>query len=133
MSTLSYTAVQTAIYQQVTANSPIMAMVSGIYDHPPEATAYPYIAIGDMAANDLSNLGLTGAEYTLNLHVWSREAGHKQTADILNALYGLLNNGNLTVSGHNFVSMRVTDSSITMETDGITYQGALKLQVILTD
>lgn len=133
MTTLNYTALQTAIYQQVADNSPLMAMVTGIYDHPPEGTPFPYIAIGDMVASNLSNLGITGADYTLNLHVWSREAGHKQTADIMNALYGLLNNGSLTVSGQNFVAMRVTDSSITMESDGITYQGALKLQIMLTD
>jgi hypothetical protein len=131
MISLDCAALQKAIYEKLTGNSPLMAQVSGIFDQPPQGTLFPYVTIGDMIASEVSNLAVGGADYKFNIHIWSREAGHKQTADILKTIYELLHHGNISVAGQTLTVMQVISSSILLENDGITYHGEVRLQVIL--
>lgn len=131
MPSLSYYALQKAIYEKLTGSSQLIAL-AGIFDHTPQGTAFPFVAIGDAAASDLSSLGSGRMEYRFNIHIWSREAGHKQASDIMEVIYGLLHNGSITVTGQMLVMMSFISSSIQLEDDGWTYHGTMRLRVVLT-
>lgn len=133
MTALNYTAVQTAIYNKLTANAGLISAVSGIFSHTPQGTAFPYINIGSVSTSELSSLGKNGIDYSIDIHSWSKAGGHKQTADILDLLYQTLHNSSITVSGCDFIAMRVSQTSITLENDGITYHGLLRLNVLLKE
>jgi len=129
---LNYSTLQQAIYQKLTSDASLMALANGVYDLPPQGSNFPYITIGDASASEFSNLAVGGADYKLDIHIWSREAGHKQTAGIMEKIHDLLHHGSITVTGQALVAMRVVSSSIVLENDGATYQGTLRLQVILS-
>lgn len=131
MTTFSQLPLQTAMYAKLIADTTLMALVTGVFDRPPQGSNFPYITIGDSTAKDVSNLGAVGSEHKMTLHVWSREGGRAQTATIMNRLYQLLHQGALTVNGHTLVIMQFTASSITLENDGVTYHGMLAFRIIL--
>ena len=131
MGNFSHYPLQQAIYQKLTGDATLMALITGVFDRTPQDTNFPYISIGESAAHDWSNLGTTGTAHVLTLHVWSREGGRKQAAQIMERLYTLLHQGTLTVSGQSFVSMHFTASDIGMESDGWTYQAKMHFSVLL--
>lgn len=133
MSNQNYYSLQKAIYEKLTSSTVLMALVSGIFDHVPQSSAFPYITIGEVVIHDFANLLKAGNDYQLNINIWSREAGHKQIADISEIIYGLLHNGNLAVAGKNLLIMRVVSNNMQLENDGATYKVSLKLQVVLVD
>lgn len=68
-------------------------------------------------------------EYLVNINVWSREAGQKQAADIIELLYNILQDSSVSVSGKNSMFVRIDTASIQLENDGVTYKGNAKLRV----
>ena len=75
-------ALQQAIYTALTGDSTLMAMITGVHDHVPQETAFPYVTIGESTARDWRTVGRKGAEATLILHAWSRSRGRKQAKQI---------------------------------------------------
>lgn len=128
----NYYNLQKAIYEKLLGNSQLVAVVGGIFDNPPQGEIFPFITLGDVSAGDVSSLESSIAEYRIGIDVWSREAGHKQTADIMDLVYATLHQSSITVSGKSFVSMRFVSSSIQLEDDGWTYHGSMGLSVILS-
>jgi hypothetical protein len=131
MSTFSQLPLQTAIYNKLTADATLMALVEGIFDRPPQSSAFPYVTIGDSAAKDLSNKSAVATDHKTVLHVWSRQGGRAEAATIMDRLYQLLHQGTLTVTGHTLVIMHFTANTLTLENDGETYHGTLVLRIVL--
>lgn len=127
----SHFVLQQALYERLTSNAPLMAMVSGVFDRVPDDTSFPYITLGDMAISDASALGTVGTDQRVDLHVWSREGGRKQAAAIMDSVYGLLHNANFSVTGQALVNARFSSSTIQLENDGWTYHGKMQFRVIL--
>lgn len=131
MAIFSHLPLQQEIYQALTGDSTLMTLVTGVYDRVPQDSAYPYVVIGDMAGNDWSSKTTTGMEYLITLHVWSREGGRKETALIMERLHTLLHQSNLTITGQSLVLMQFLSSSLSLENDGWTYHGILRLRALL--
>ena len=131
MANFSYYSLQQAIYQQLTGDSTLMALVTGVFDRPPQGTAFPYITIGEFTGRDWSTKTTTGMEYVVNLHAWSREGGRKQAAQIMERLHTLLYQASLSVTGQTLVSMRFSGSNILLENDGWTYHGTMQFNALL--
>ena len=131
MSNLNYYYLQKAIYEKLTGNSSLMAIISDVFDYPPQSAIFPFISIGNANFSEVSSLvgGIMG--YLCDVNIYAREAGHKQTADIMEIIYGLLHNGAVSISGKTLVMMRFESSSIKLQDDGWTYQGIMRLKVIL--
>lgn len=131
MGNFSHYPLQQAVYQKLTGDTTLMSLVTGVYDRTPQDTVYPYISIGESHGRNWSNLGMVGMEHLLTLHIWSREGGRKQAAQIMERLHTLLHQGMLTVTGQTLVAIGFVDSAITVEPDGWTYQGRMRFTVLL--
>ena len=131
MSGLNYYELQKAIYEKLTGNSQLMAVIDGVFNYHPQEMDFPFLTIGNVVINDFPVLGRDGTEQQLDLHIWSREAGHKQAASIIDMVYGLLHNGNLEIVGKTLVMMRFISTSIKLEDDGYTHHGVMGLKVVL--
>ncbi len=121
---------QKAIYQTLVNDATLTTLVQGIYDQVPEGTPFPYITIGETACRDWSTKTSSGAQITVTLHVFSRYGGKKQAIDIMQRVHTLLHQGNLSLTGHLLVLMRFESSQITLEDDGSTYQGVIRLRAL---
>lgn len=131
MANFSHYPLQSAIYQALTTNTPLMALITGVYDRPPQGTLYPYVTLGQFSGSDWSTKTSTGMEYIVPLHVWSRQGGHKEAATIMESLHTILHQASLTVTGQTLVMIRFSSSDIVLENDGFTYQGVMKFNAYL--
>jgi hypothetical protein len=133
MSTLTHNALQSALYGTLSGDATLSGMATGIFDRPAQNTDFPYITIGESVCSDWSTKTSTGTKHELEIHIWSREGGRKQTASIMERIYSLLHNQNISIIGQSLVFMRFIASSITLENDGWTYHGMLKLHAMMHD
>jgi len=131
MANFSHYPLQKSIYQTLTNDSTLMGLVVGVFNRPPQGTDFPYVTLGESAGSDWSTKTTTGMEQNVTLHVWSREGGRAEAASIMQRLYTLLHQVNLSVTGQTLVSIRFAASAILLENDGWTYQGVMKFQAFL--
>ena len=131
MPTFSHAPLQIAIYQYLKSDSVLSGLVGDIYDRVPQNAVFPYITIGDISSKDWSGKTFTGGEYSVKIHVWSREGGRKQAAGIMGRLYNLLHQGSFSVSGHTLVLSQFTSNDIKLRDDGWTYEGVMIFRMIL--
>ena len=131
MSNFSHLSLQTAVYQRLSGDSALMALVEGVYDRPPQGSSYPYVTLGDIALSDWSTKNTNGFEAMLTLHIWSRGGGRKEVASVAERIYALLHRAGLSVSGQALVQMRFAASDIELLDDGVTYQAQLRFKALL--
>jgi len=123
-------ALQSSIYSALNVSAITTTLACGVYDEVIEGNSYPFITLGEETAIDYSTNNLVGAETTINIHVWSRYKGSKQTKQILDKIHDLLHDVSLTVSGVNLINLRFEYSDIMRDPDGITRHGVMRFRAI---
>ena len=71
-----------------------------------------------------------GAVHTLSLHAWSRYAGRKEVKDIMSAVYEVLHDASLSVTGHQLVNLRFVFGDVFRKQDGDTFQGLMRYRAV---
>jgi len=127
----SHFSFQRAIYQLLAADNSLSAMVSGVFDHVPQGSIYPFITLGEAQLRDRSDLEHSGTEVLLTLRVYSREAGRKEAADIMERITTLLHNTTPEMERHEVLSLQFHQSRIDLLDDGATYRGTIIFKALL--
>ena len=123
-------ALQSSIYTALNVSAITTTLACGVYDEVVEGNSYPFITLGEETAIDSSTNNLVGAETTINIHIWSRYKGSKQTKQIMDKVHDLLHDVSLTVSGVNLINLRFEYSDIMRDPDGITRHGVMRFRAI---
>ncbi len=123
-------ALQSSIYTALNVSAITSTLSCGVYDEVVEGNSYPFITLGEETAIDYSTNNLVGAETTINVHIWSRYKGSKQTKEIMDKVHDLLHDVSLTVSGVNLINLRFEYSDIMRDPDGITRHGVMRFRAI---
>lgn len=123
-------ALQSSIYSALNVAAITNTLACGVYDEVIEGNSYPFITLGEETAIDYSTNNLVGAETTINIHIWSRYKGSKQTKEIMDKVHDLLHDVSLTVSGVNLINLRFEYSDIMRDPDGITRHGVMRFRAI---
>ena len=123
-------ALQTAVFEALTANADLMAAISGVYDHVPADTAFPYVTIGEASVTDWSSKSFDGQRHSLTLHVWSRARGRREAKEILALLYGTLNGADLAVEGQQLVDLRFDFAQTLLDADGLTFHAVQRYRAV---
>jgi hypothetical protein len=123
-------ALQSSIYTALNVSAITSTLACGVYDEVVEGNSYPFITLGEETAIDYSTNNLVGAETTINIHIWSRYKGSKQTKEIMDKVHDLLHDVSLTVSGVNLINLRFEYSDIMRDPDGITRHGVMRFRAI---
>jgi Protein of unknown function (DUF3168) len=83
-------ALQRGLFEKLSADLPLMAKITGVFDWAPDNQALPYVQLGEDIASDWSTKTFTGSEHRLTLHVWSfatgRLEGKRLMADVMRIL-----------------------------------------------
>ena len=105
-----------------------------VHDHVPQGTSFPYIVIGEETMTDESSAKtLDFNNFTLTIHIFSRNRGRKEAKQIMARIYELLHNQNLSVTGANHINTRFEFSDVIKENEGLTYHGVQRFRTILHD
>lgn len=131
MTHFSHLPLQKAVYDVLTADATLMALITGLYDHVPQDTPYPYIFFGDVRVDDISNLSTQQMDIRLPFYIMSRQAGRAQTATIMDRVHFLLHEAALMPVGQILVSLRDVSNRITLQSDGFTYEGEMIFRALL--
>lgn len=134
---MSSFAIQTAIYTTLTGSTAVTGAGStgtvSIFDHVPQDSAFPYVAIGEVYDNDWSSKSQDGQEVEMMLHVWSRYRGMKEAKDIGSAIHTALHNVSLSPTGHRLVLLQFRHATYLTEPDGLTRHGALRYRALTNE
>lgn len=120
---------QRAIYEALTGSAPLMALITGVYDHVDQGTEYPYVVIGEDPATEWDTDTEQGAEQLVTIHSWSRERGRLETKQILEAIYETLHRQTLTINDAIFYSCFWESSDSFMDPDGETRHGIIRFRI----
>lgn len=132
MSAFALFSLQKGLYDALTGDSALMALISGVYDYAPENSAYPYVTLGEGEAADLSNLRDQAVEAEFRLSIWSRAAGRKQALEIMEAAYDRVMQG-FTVSGYEAGLPVFIQGDVRKEQEALAHRGTLRFRVVLTE
>lgn len=126
-------AIQTAIYSALSGDAALAALVSGVYDHADQDTAFPYVTIGEDTLRPWDDKGVDGFEATITLHSWSRHRGREEVKDIQAAIYAVLHNGALSVSGYDAVLILLDFEDSFLDQDGLTRHGVSRYRLLTAE
>lgn len=129
---MSYeTAVQTAVYDALTGDAALAALVEGVFDAVPQDQSFPFVTIGEDIHNEWDTNTTLGSDCSITVHTWSRGRGRKETKEIQGAVYDALHRASLTYAGYRFVSVEFAGSQSFMDADGLTRHGIQTFRVII--
>ena len=131
MSGPSVIPLQKAIYVALMADATLMNMISGIYDHVPQSSNFPYVVFGNSQSRAWDNREDSGMDLQVVLDIYSRTAGRKEAGDISERLYTLLHHGQLTLDGQSLILLRFMNSKVELDDDGLTYRASLQFRALV--
>ena len=130
--TIAQFALQSKIFTTLnTDNTLTNTLGANVFDDVPEETAFPLVVLGEDTTVDFSTKDLIGSETTINIDVFSRYRGSKETKNIMDRIHTLLHDSSLTVSGVNLINLRFEFSDVIRDPDGITRHGIMRFRAII--
>lgn len=123
--------VQKAMYARMTADAPLGALVSGIYDEVPEKVPAdkPYVAFAEITEKDMSDHGHRAWEVLVVLNVWSAYRGFAKGAEVLSHLDRVLHRVPLEVEGWELISIARIADGVRRVNDPNIRQGQARFRV----
>ena len=130
--TIAQFALQSKIFTTLnTDNTLTSTLGANVFDDVQEETAFPLVVLGEDTTVDFSTKDLIGSETTINIDVFSRYRGSKETKEIMDRIHSLLHDSSLTVSGVNLINLRFEFSDVIRDPDGITRHGIMRFRAII--
>lgn len=122
MGTTSLLDIQTAIYNKLTSDAPLMALITGVYDDIPIGQKFPYVNIGESTENKFNTFDRQGHDVTTNINIYSDYEGFKEGLNILHRIVELLDYQSITLTENNLVYIRYdgSDTLLLMLDEGRT-------------
>jgi hypothetical protein len=127
------TVLQQIIYDNLSNDAPLLAVVTGVFDNVPQSTDYPYVVIGEDTLTNWDTDTELGTNCTCVIHTWSRYQGKLETKQIQGLIYESLHRANLTASGYNIVDVQFESSDSFLDVDGLTRHGISNFRVLIEE
>lgn len=125
-------ALQTALIAALRTALPGVDVVDHMPQEVPATQGFPFVVVGDTTARDWGTKDSVGTEQDVEIQIHSQYRGRKQIRGIRRTIYQTLHEQTLALTGgHSIVLMRFEDADNTIEADGLTYRGTMRLRVLL--
>jgi hypothetical protein len=133
------TVVQQAIYSKLSADIPLNAVVTGIFDDYPQLTDpgdpanYPFVAIGEDNHVTIDTDTELINQVSITVHTWSRYRGRAETKEIQGLIYDTLHRANLVKTGYKFITITQESSESQLDADGLTRHGIQTFNLMIEE
>jgi hypothetical protein len=123
---------QRAVYEALTADAPLIAMLGGesLYDHVPQDATFPFVVLDQTRIADWSTGTEAGSEHQLTLHVWSRYRGKAESYAIADTIRAALDEAALGLADNRLVNLRHQFSDLKRDEDGETWHAVLRFRAV---
>jgi len=125
--------IQEAVYAALNNSVTLSALISDVYDDVPATAAFPYVVIGESTAIMWDTKSTLGVESTVTVHTWSRYRGRKETKLIQQAIYDILHNQELSITGYNSVYCFLDFEENFLDEDGLTRHGVSRYRLVTSE
>jgi len=140
-------AIQIAVFNALDGSSELDSLLashvtesrSAIYGVKPQPadtgdnSLFPYVTIGEDNVNDWSTDTASGAQALVNVHVWSRANGWRESKQISGAVYNTLHRAELTVPDHEFINSEWQQDQNIRDADGQTLHIVTSYQITIDE
>jgi len=100
-----------------------------LYDDPPEDPIFPYLTYGPLRSENISAEGAVITQHVLSLHLWSRYNGRTETLELVGLVSGLIETGQIEMSGATLISRHIILTDVFRATDGLTQHGIIRMRL----
>lgn len=126
---------QKTLYEALTGDAPLMALITGVFDSAavPQGQAYPYVTIGETPMTERSNHTTRGFASELLIHVWYQNPGRgrKKVQEIQAEIDRILHAVNICIDGWNIISFRQTLVEVLIDPDNVTLHGIQRFNLLI--
>lgn len=129
-------ALQKLIFDTVTADAGVMALVNGVYDHVPKSPwgeTKAYVSFGPSDVIDDDADCIAAGEHTFQIDCWSRGVGKVGCRRIVDAVKDALHARDLALPDHGLVELRVTMRRVFDDPDGRTAHGVVTVAAMIEE
>jgi len=137
MSYAMSTAMQEAVFTELSGNVALVALVAGIFDAPPPGDGTPpsgsYITLGDEVAKDRSSASHSGCTLDLEVNIHSDFAGFSAAKKVAGLVADSLDRADLSLSRGKLVNLKFLKSRARRGVAPETRRIALVFRAILDD
>ena len=130
MALQSHYALQKAVYQTLSGDATLGAMISGVFDMVPQDTDYPYVVFGEGYVERVNSLGYTLHEHTLKLRVYTRQRGRKELYMIMERMEELLDEATPSLDDHTLILLHYMNAEVQLGKDGLSMEGGMRFRAM---
>jgi hypothetical protein len=109
----------------------LLGAADRIFDHVPEQSDFPYVAIGDMELSPFDTKTEEAGVLTCTIHSWSRYRGMREVREIMAAIVENLDDSTPAVAGFDLISLRFLVSDTLLDPVGLTRHGVQKFRALI--
>lgn len=127
---------QLGLYNKLAADLPLMALVTAVYDNPPQQddpesnVPFPFLTISDSTAQPWDTDTEVGSDVTFTVHVWSRASHALEAKQIQGAIYQALHRDTISVTGYTVIGIDLVNQTVERDPDGITRHGIQDFRIV---
>lgn len=130
---ISSSLVLKGLYDKLTGNAPLMAIVTGVYNNVSQDSQLPYIRIQVERSVDSATKTEIGLTFDLIVDIWTTYAGDKQALDIADLVREELDQSSLPGVSAQSLSLAFQAYDTVVEPDGKTHHAIMTFQYIETE
>ena len=124
---------QKAVFTALDGDVTLSGLVTGVYNHVPQDTAFPYVKFGKLSASDWSTKTNAGIRGEFNIDVFSQNRGSKEALAIMIEIKRILDGSALSMTGCSMISMKYNSTSVSHLGDGVTWQGNISFDSLIQE
>ena len=125
--------VQKALFDELTGDAPLQALIVGVFDEIPQNTALPYVQIGDATSRPWHVFARTGWQVDATIIVHSENPGNLESLNIAEAINDVLDDQTFTLDDMTLVRCFETGATPRQQPSGFERELAMTYQLWLQE
>lgn len=125
--------VQQALYEVLSIDASLSAIVNGVYSNVPQNQDFPYVQIGSFEANEITQKAREVVKITYDIIAFSQRNSLEEILNITSVVKNILNEPNFTMNDYNLIRIDHIKSDIDSLSDGMTWISKISFEIVVQE